>query len=376
MALNTENLRMVFAEEGKYDGFKKLTYALAHGEDIYEYDDNGVEKRVSKSVANKAIQKVFMDVCGLTEADLSSKKKRHRAEKAHATEIYAILEEEIDFKINEGFQESMFFNDFVETHNVALGDAIEFRVDKSNALFEILDYSGQNHDLTMQQLPAREYVTVKTSPKAIKIGKDIDLIILGRIDFSAWIQKIADSYVQYIQALIYNGLVSAETKLPAAYKQNGALASGVKSTFDELIEDVALANGSDVIILGTKVALKKINNLADVQWASDDQKKEMNQLGRLGSYEGTTIIEIPQRLAFGGSANPSGNNSKLVPNNKLWFMPRVEDKFVKFLDYGESEIFEVTEKFDLQDDFETYELHREMGVDVVLGGYFGTWTNP
>lgn len=227
----------------------------------------------------------------------------------------------------------------------------------------------------MQQLPERTFTIVKTSPKAIKIGKDIDLIILGRIDFSTWVQKIADSFVQYIQALVYNGLITAETKLPAAYKQTGALTAAMKSTFDELIENVALANASDVIIMGTKVALKKINALADVQWASDAQKQEMNQLGRLGSYEGTTLIEIPQRLAFGGTDNPTAAN-KLVPNNKLWFMPRTEDKFVKFLDYGETEIFEVTEKFDLQDDFETYELHREMGVDVLLGAYFGTWTNP
>lgn len=227
----------------------------------------------------------------------------------------------------------------------------------------------------MQQLPERTFTIVKTSPKAIKIGKDIDLIILGRIDFSAWVQKIADSFVQYIQALVYNGLITAETRLPAAYKQSGALTSALKGTFDELIENVALANGTDVVVMGTKVALKKINALADVQWASDAQKQEMNQLGRLGSYEGTTLIEIPQRLAFGGTDNPSAA-TKLVPNNKLWFMPRTEDKFIKFLDYGETEIFEVTEKFELQDDFETYELHREMGVDVLLGAYFGTWTNP
>lgn len=376
MALNTENLRMVFAEEGKYDNFKKLTYALAHNEDIYEYDSDGVEKKVSKSAANKAIQKVFMDVCGLTKEDLASKKKRHRAEKAHAVEIYAIIEEEVDFKINEGFLNSMFFNDFVETHNIALGDGLEFRINNDTTLFEILDYSGDNHDLTMQQLPARDFVTVKTSPKAIKLGKDIDLIVLGRIDFSDWIQKIATSFVQYIQALALNGLVVAETKLPAAYKQNGQLTAALKGTFDELIENVALANASDVVILGTKVALKKINVLADVQWASDDQKKEMNQLGRLGSYEGTTLIELPQRFAFGGTTNPNAAGSKLVPNNKLYFMPRTEDKFIKFLDYGESEIFEVTEKFDLQDDFETYELHRDMGVEVLLGAYFGTWTNP
>lgn len=373
--LNTENLRMVFAEDGKYESFKKLTHSLVHGEEIFEYDDNGVEKRVSPSKANKAIQKVFMDVCGLTEEDLKSKKKRRHAEKAHADELFAIIEEEVDFKINEGFENSMFFNDFVETHNVALGDGIEFKINRDTALFEILDYSGDNHDLTMQQLPERQFTIVKTSPKAIKIGKDIDLIILGRIDFSAWVQKVADSFVQYIQALVYNGLITAETKLPAAYKQTGALTAAMKSTFDELIENVALANASDVIIMGTKVALKKINALADVQWASDAQKQEMNQLGRLGSYEGTTLIEIPQRLAFGGTDNPTAAN-KLVPNNKLWFMPRTEDKFVKFLDYGETEIFEVTEKFDLQDDFETYELHREMGVDVLLGAYFGTWTNP
>ena len=78
MALNTENLRMVFATEGKYDSFKRLTHSLVHGEDIFEYDDNGVEKRVSKSSANKAVQKVFMDICGLTENYLKSKKTRHR----------------------------------------------------------------------------------------------------------------------------------------------------------------------------------------------------------------------------------------------------------------------------------------------------------
>lgn len=366
MALNTENLRMVFAEEGKYENFKKLTHSLIHGEDIFEYDDNGVEKRVSKSKANKAIQKVFMDVCGLTEADLSSKKKRHRAEKAHATEIFAIIEEEIDFKISQGFDASEWFNEFVEVHNLALGDGIQFNINNDKTLFEILDYSGDNHDLTMQQLPERGFVQVKTSPKAVKIGKDIDLIILGRIDFPAWIQKIADSFVQYVQTMTYNGLVSAEAKLPAQYKQTGTLSAATKQTFDDLIDEVALVNGTDVFILGTKTALKKINALADVQWASERQKEEMNNTGRIGNYEGTTLMEIPQKLSLSGA--------RAYSDRKLYIMPRTEDKFVKFVDEGESEIFEVTEKFENQDDFDTYEIHRDMGVDVVLGQYYGVWT--
>lgn len=367
MALSTENLRTVFAEEGKYENFKRLTYSLVHGEDIYEYDDNGVEKKISASKANKAIQKVFMDICGLTEDDLKSSKKRHRAEKAHAVEIFEIVEQEIDFKVNQGFQESEWFNEFVERHNIALGDGLQFEVKNDTVLYEVLDYSGSNHDITMQQLPEHGYVTVKTSPKTIKIGKDIDLIILGRVDFAAWVQKIADSFVQYVQTLAYNAVVGAESKLPATYKGTGTLAAGTKQAFDDLIDEVAIANGTDVVIMGTKTALKKISALADVTWASELQKQMMNDLGRLGSYEGTTLVEIPQKLSL-------TSGSKLITNQKLFIMPVGTDKFVKMVDEGETEIFEVTEKFDLQDDFDTYEIHRRMGVDVILGQYFGVWT--
>ena len=38
---STEHLRTVFADEDKYQNFKKLTYDLNHGNDIYEYDEDG-----------------------------------------------------------------------------------------------------------------------------------------------------------------------------------------------------------------------------------------------------------------------------------------------------------------------------------------------
>lgn len=367
MSLSTENLRMVFAEEGKLDNFNRLKYSLIRGEDIYEYDDDGVEKKVSASKANKAIQKVFMDICGLTEEDLKSPKRRHRAEKVHSIEIYEMIEEDIQFKINAGFQASEWFNEFVETHNLALGDGLRFNIENDRVLYEVLDYSGDNHDITMQNLPEQGYVTVKTSPKAIKIGKDIDLIVLGRVDYSKWIQKIADTFVQYVQTMAYNGLISAESKLPAQYKGTGVLSPATKSDFDDLLDEVAINNGTDVVILGTKTALKKINALADVQWASEFEKQQMNELGRLGSYEGTTLVELPQRLDL-------TTNQKMIRNDKLFIMPVATDKFVKFVYSGETEIREVTEKGDYQDDFQTYEIREDMGVDVVLGQYFGVWT--
>jgi hypothetical protein len=367
LTFSTENLRNVFSEEGKYENFKKLCYDLIRGNDIYEYDKDGVEKRVSKAKANEAIRKVFMEVCGLTKEDLQSRKKRRRAEEKHKNEIFEIIEEEIDFRVNEGYQESEWFNALVDERNLALGDAPEFTTE-SKALFIVGDYSGDNHDITMQQLPAGQAQTLKTSPKTVKIGKDIDLIILGRIDYADWIQTIADSFVQYTQTMAYNGMLSAEAKLPAECKGTGTLGASTKGDFDDLLEEVSIRNGSDVVIMGTKTALKKLNALADVTWASEKQKEQMNDLGRLGSYEGTTMIEIPQRLSL------TNSNTKLITNGKLFIIPAGTDKFVKFVYSGETEIREVTEKGDHQDDFETYEITMDMGTDVILGQYFGVWT--
>ena len=106
---STQNLREVFAEENKYENFRSIASNLIRGNAIYELDDNGNERTVSKTDANKAIRKVFMEVCGLTEDDLKSKKKRLRAEELHGIELFEIIEEDIEFRINEGWQNSEFF---------------------------------------------------------------------------------------------------------------------------------------------------------------------------------------------------------------------------------------------------------------------------
>lgn len=361
----TEHLKMVFSEEGKLTNFQKLCKNLNRGSDIYEFDAEGRERHVSRAEANKAVQKVFMEICGLEEKDLKSAKTRRRAEQDHAREIFEIIEEEIDFKINEGFENNEWFNEFVEKKNLALGDANEFVVNH-DFLFVVGDYSGDNHDITMQQYGEGEVVPVKTEPKTVKIGKDIDLIILGRIDFAKWIDRVAASYVQYVQSMVYAELKGAATQLPSDMKDTGALSPATKARFDALIEKVANVNGTDVVVMGTKTALKHITAIADVNWASDSQKESIANTGRLGSYEGTTLIEIPQRLI-------PGTRTVAVENDVLYIIPIVEDKFVKFVDEGETEIFEVTEKAKLVDDFDTYEMSRRMGADVVLGSYFGYW---
>lgn len=366
---STQHLMTVFSDEDKYKNFKKLMFELAHGNDVYEYDDEGVAHKVSKASANKAIRKVVMQILDLSEEDLKSRKKRKRAIKAHGTELFEVIQEELEFKISQGFQENEWFNTFVDEHNLALGDGVEFQIEDTS-YFVVCNYSGDNHDITMQQAPETRVISVNTTPSVIKIGKDIDLITLGRIDFTKWIDKVASSFVAYAQGLVYNAVYGAASKLPAQFAVTGSLD---KDKFDTLIEDVATVNASDVIIVGTKTALKKINSFyggsgVAIDWISDSQKESVANTGRLGIYEGTELMEVPQRFAI------NDTTTKLVDNNVLLVLPKTEDKFVKFVDEGETEILEETDKGDNIDDFQTYEICRRLGVEVVLGQYFGCYT--
>lgn len=372
MYFSTQNLRNVFAEEGKYEGFRSVASSLVRGQDVFELDDNGNERRVSNADANKAIRKVFMEICGLTEEDLKSRKKRERAEKLHNTELFEIIEEDVEWVINEGFQENEFFNRFVEKKSYALGDANSFYIEDKQYLI-VGNYAGDHHDVTIQQIGEGEEISVKCTSHTVKIGKDIDLIILGRYDYAKMIRKISEAYINDTQNMIFANFYAASDKLPAnsGLKMTGALSSATKANFDRLIENVQIINNSEVIIVGTKVALKNLNALADVDWATVEQKESMMNTGRLGTYEGTTLMEVPQRLKIGGSL--ANDADRLIPNDTLLILPINEEQFVKFFDEGETQIFEVTEKASLKDDFQTHEVRRDYGCDVVLGQYFGRW---
>lgn len=146
MNFSTQHLRNVFADENKYENFRKLCSDLNHGRKIFEYDEDGVSHEISKHEANKAIRKILMEVCELNEDTVKSNKLRKRMLKAHANEIFELIEEDIDFKVETGFRDSEWFNEFVEMRNVKLGDSEEFWT-KEKIILEIAEISGDHHDL-------------------------------------------------------------------------------------------------------------------------------------------------------------------------------------------------------------------------------------
>ena len=198
---------------------------------------------------------------------------------------------------------------------------------------------------------------------------DIDVYLTGRKNWSKFVDAVAIAFQEVIQNDIFTAFIDSENKMPtkSQFVKNMELTKANKETFDALISDVETANREPVVIMGLKTDLKKLTALADVDWISEGQKEEVAALGRLGSYEGTTLIELPQRFV------KNDVTKKLITPGTLYILPNIDNRFVKFVDVGDTEIIDVTEKGERNDDFMTYEVQREMGVAVMLDRYHGVW---
>ena len=344
---------------------KNLMFDRTHKIEIFDIENN---RKVSDREADDKIREYMSTELGITK-DSSDKEIRRALSSDAAKQFFAILEEIIDEVIITGWNDNEFFNAYVDVKNIADGDANEFWTDK-DIILNVAQVAGDHHYLSMQKLTSGQAFTVPTQVYGIKVGSDIRMFTTGRFSWNDFVNAVGRAFINRIQEELYSEFMDAASKLPVTdgFVGNGALSSASKDAFDEIISNVETVNGTQVYILGTKTALKKLNNLSDVDWRSNSQKEAVAANGILGSYEGTTLIEIPQRFEF----NDVGK--KLVDDKKLLIFPVVGDnmKPIKFVDYGVKE-FEITQVGETMNDLQSFEAQRRMGVSTIITRYFGEW---
>ena len=343
---------------------KNLMFDLAHGREIYDDEQNRV---ISKAEANEAVKSICFQELGL-DANSTDKQIKRALKSDKANALFEVIEEIVENEIQYGWEENEFFNDFVEKRNVADGDRTDFWTDE-DIILNVAKVSGDQHDYTCQRLAAGSSYTVPMSRYAVKVGSDIRLFLTGRKNWSDFIDAVAKAYRKKIQDELYAEFMNAAKKLPVTngFTGTGALDKEKKDDFDEIISNVATANNvSSVVIMGTKTALKKLNALTEVDWRSESQKEDVANTGILGSYEGTPLLEIPQRFKDNKLAET------LVDPQILLIFPVIDYKPIKFIDGGETTL-EVTEIGDTMDDMQTYEAQRRMGVGTLITRQFGQW---
>lgn len=366
----TNNVKNIFAKyETSYDEVKNLMSDLAMHREMFDADGN----KITKQDAEKTLLEISRDIFGLS-SDYTPR-EFNRAMRDHSREWFDIIEETVDEYIEYGMRESELFNQLVNYRTRKLGQDNLFWVPGDDIILSVAKVGTSHHDYILQRYNEGESYTVPVARYGAAIGADINRYMAGQEDWDRLVNAIGKAFILKQQVEIYNLAMNAAEKLPVqtGFVETGALSSTTKEKFDEVIANVSAANdGAAVVIFGTSLALKQINKLADVAWASSSQKEDIASMGRLGDYEGTMLFEVPQRFA------DKSLTTKLFDDKKLLFLPvGVDNKLIDFFTYGETEIDEVTEKGETSgryDDLMKYEVQMSWGAAVRIHRQFGMWT--
>lgn len=364
---NEHTMAVFAAMNTDYEQMNNLMQDVALGREIY---DSETDRVITKSEANAKILDFSRQVLGIT--DIKDTKAVRRAMRDNSREWFDIIEDTVDKVIEVGFKENDWFTELVDYKSIKFGDRQDFVIEDNDAILSVAKAGNQHNDHFLQRIRSGETISIPTSTWVIKVGASINKFILGDVDWTGLVNAIAIAFTTHIQNLVYAEIGKVATSLPSRFKGTGNL---VKSDLDNIIQDVAAYNSSDVVIMGTKAALSKITAIANVQWAAVDQKNSMMNSGNIGIYDGTTLVQVPTRFKNKNLGTTSQPSDYVFPTNELYILPVIGDagRFIKMVDEGDTQILEQLEREDYLSDFQTYQVTRRYGVGSVLGRYFGQW---
>lgn len=355
-------VREVFKnEEDRLNAFVKLMVDTANG---------NFEEGVTVKDANKKIVNKFMQVIGCDEH--STKAEIRKAIKRNQQVLFDLIEEVVPSLLQTGWQENPFFNEFVETKHIDIGDKNVFYTE-DETLLTVSKVSGNHWDIDRQRLGKGASFSVETSWYGIAVYSEYERLLTGAEDFATFVNKLYEAVDRYINESIYQAMLSASEQLPGGTDGNGqwvktgALDAAEKMKFLQLIEDVQMATGMEVVIMGTKTALSRLEAMQDINWISEDMRVARNTTGKIGHWEGIRLVEIKQGFKL------NDTSARLVDDKQLLIMPVGDNKFIKVVNEGQPEMRQVNDNTFHQDMTYDYRYMWKMGVGVQIGLLFGVY---
>ncbi len=356
------HVREVFENnEEKFAGFTKLMIDTASGD---------FEEGVTLKEANKKIVDKFNKIIGVDEK--STKADIRRAIRRHQQVLFDLIEEVVPNLLKTGWQENPFFNEYVETRNIDIGDQNVFYTE-DDTLLTVSKVSGNHWDIDRQRLGKGASYSVTTSWYGIAVYSEYERLLTGAEDFATFVTKLYEAVDRFVNESIYQAMLSAAAQLPGGaggsgqWVKTGSLTAAEKTVFMQLIEDVQMATGMEVVIMGTKTALSKLEGMQNIDWVSEDMKVQRNTTGRIGYFEGIRLVELKQGFRL------NDTTQYLIDDKQLFIMPVGDNKFIKVVNEGQPEMRQVNDNTVNQDMTYDYRYMFKMGVGVQIGLLFGVY---
>ena len=183
----------------------------------------------------------------LIELNGGSTKLDPRSFRKHP-ELYEVIEEILTVTVNDGLQSDNPMYNFVEEHNVALGDSTEFVIE-GNGEFVVSEVAVGTKGLRRQRLLGNTVLPVATKAYGAKIYDELQRVLAGKIDLNEMINRLGAAFTKKMNAEILKVTTDAFSQLTTPWQVTG--------TFDgdkliDLIDHVEAATGQRATLLTSK----------------------------------------------------------------------------------------------------------------------------
>jgi hypothetical protein len=352
----SEELRNHFSSE-EYANFNQLCIDTARD----------CVKQYTKEEANAKINEKIREIFGLSERPTDREIRRAFENPVKRLSAFEILEDTIEETLVSGWGTNPFFQTLVEVANNRLGQKNMFYF-PDDTIITISKINNGHWDMPKQRLGEGSERGVETSSIGAAVYMSFSRFMQGVEDWTSLVAKISQALTRYINTMMHNAFLSAGQALPEnQWYTNGELIPANHDKFVKMISDVELATGATAMIVGTKVGLSKLKNLGDVEWRSEEAKNDVYKTGRIGSFEGTMLVELPQAFEL------NSTTKYLEEDNNLYIFPNNMDRPIKFYWEGDTQIKAVTDGTTHNDKSLAYELQATCGCEIITGKRFGTW---
>lgn len=329
--------------------------------------NNGVFEKYSKEQTQEMIRTQFNSILGI---DFKNAKPmaRRQAWRNHGKEIASLIENIVVDKMNSGWnQANARFMEYVQDINTANGDQNEFYVE-DNSLLVVSKFAGSHHNVIRQYVKPGKAFTIETSWYVIKVYSDFELFQSGKIDFAALVDKMYTAIEQYRYAALFTAFMGMDSNLPTDMILDTPVNETTMDSIVDHIEAIKAVTGKDVLLVGTRTAIQKLQKTVNYNMFSEAMKDEKHQNGILGSWEGYECLALNR-------VNKAGTRESVFSaddNKKIYIMPvNPDEPPIKRVNEGDVVYYETGMDGLKKDMTVDAEIAYKEGIGVVINELFG-----
>lgn len=339
-------------------GIINVAMDLQNGVQLFA--DSEGERQFSAAEAEQKLREALIAANG------GSTVFNYKTFRRNKTELFEIIEELVEVITENAFERDNFLKNYVEMKNTAKGDKNVFLI-PATADFVVCDTADGINMPRRQRLNGGE-ATVKTRIHEVRMYDEFSRFMAGRVDWATLCDKVAKAFIKDIWMDIYTELegITANTQgMSATYVKTGNFD---EQTLLDLCAHIEAETGEAPVIVGTANALRHcVTANGTTAMMSNPAKEDLYNMGYYGKFNGYPMVKIPQLH--------KPNTDTFALNDKIIHVFAGGEKFVKFVDAGETFIHEATDGVYNKDRTLEFLMEREYGVGVVIANHtYGKYT--